>query len=74
MGKQTIPPLSVLLSWPKPNYINPVTRGPEVYVFSSIFLAIATTVVLLRFYARVIIRRWFGLDDALIVVAWVCTC
>jgi hypothetical protein len=71
MGKQTIPPLSVILSWPQPNYTNPVTRGPAVYVFSSIFLALATIVVLLRLYARVIIRRWFGLDDALIVVAWV---
>jgi hypothetical protein len=67
-----VPPLSVLLSWPKPNYINPVTRGPETYVVGTVFLTLATSVVATRLYARVHIRRWFGLDDLFICLAWVC--
>lgn len=64
-------PLSVILSWPQPNYVNPETRGPGIYVISPIFLGTATIVVFFRLYARVVIRRWFGLDDAFILVAWI---
>ena len=66
-----IPPIDVLLSWPKPNYINPETRGPETYIIGTVFLGIATIAVFTRLYARLFIRRWFGLDDAFICLAWV---
>jgi hypothetical protein len=65
-------PIDVLLSWPERNAINPVERGPELWIASSISLSIATLCVGARLYSRIFIRRWFGLDDALILVAFVC--
>jgi hypothetical protein len=73
MGGSKAPPISVILSWPTPNYVDPIKRGPGIYIFSSLFLTLATIVVLMRLYARIIIRRWFGLDDAFICLAWVST-
>jgi hypothetical protein len=66
-----IPPLSVLQSWPKPNYVDPVTRGPEMYIITGIFLAIATLALGTRLYARLFVRRWFGLDDVFILLGYV---
>ena len=57
--------------FPKPNYINPVTRGPDTYVVGTVFLGLSTIVVALRLYARLFIRRWFGLDDLCVCLAWV---
>ncbi|QDS76340.1 hypothetical protein FKW77_002789 [Venturia effusa] len=58
--------------WPKPNFIDPETRGPAVYIINSTFFGLATLAISLRLYARIFVRKWFGLDDALIVVAWAC--
>jgi hypothetical protein len=75
MVRISLPPIDVLLSWPKPNYTDTaIHRGPTVYVVSSMFLALATVAVVMRLYARIIIRHWFGLDDAFICIAWVCNC
>jgi hypothetical protein len=67
----SFPPLSVLLTWPAPNYVNPHTRGPENYVISIIFFSLATIAVATRLYTRLYIRRWFGLDDLCICLAYV---
>jgi len=64
-------PLSKLLSWPRPNRINPETRGLAVHTVSAILLFLATSAVLGRIYSRIFIRRWFGPDDALVVIALV---
>ncbi|EOA81748.1 uncharacterized protein SETTUDRAFT_98807 [Exserohilum turcica Et28A] len=37
-----LPPVSVILSWPTPNYHDPVTRGPALVIINSIFVTIAT--------------------------------
>jgi hypothetical protein len=68
-----LPPADVLLSWPTPNYENPVTRGPALVITNCIFVAIAVTTVGLRLYTRVVIKRWFGVDDVFIIVALVGT-
>lgn len=68
-----LPPIDVILSWPEPNYVDPVRRGPEFFVISSFFFALSTIAVSTRLYARIFIRRWFGIDDAFICLAWVCT-
>jgi len=65
-----IPP-EVMLTWPKPNYKNPQTHGPALWVITSIFLFISTITVGGRLYSRVFVRRWFGPDDWLIVIATV---
>jgi hypothetical protein len=64
-------PIDVILSWPARNTINPVKRGPELWIVSSIFFPIATLCVGTRLYSRIFIRGWFGPDDALILIAFV---
>jgi hypothetical protein len=66
-----IPPWSVLITWPASNYVDPPTRGPANYIIGAIFLSLSTTAVAFRLYARLYIRRWFGLDDVCICLAWV---
>jgi hypothetical protein len=67
----SIVPTSVLRTWPAPNYVDPPTRGPEFYIVCGIFLGLATVLLFVRLYARLFVRRWFGLDDALIIFSWV---
>jgi hypothetical protein len=61
---------AAVLEWPAPNFINPVVRGPYLYVINSILFLLATIAVSLRFYARLYIRRWLGPDDVLILLSW----
>jgi hypothetical protein len=65
-------PANVLKSWPTPNYNDPPRRGKELWIFSAIFLFAATVSVSVRLWARIFVRRFFGLDDLLIVLAFVC--
>ena len=64
-----LPPVDVLLSWPTPNYDNPVTRGPALVIVNSIFISLATITVAARIYTRIVIKRWFGIDDVFILLA-----
>jgi hypothetical protein len=64
-------PADIIASWPKPNYVDPVTRGPTIFVVNGTFLCLATIAVAIRLYTRIGIRKWFGADDALIVFAYV---
>lgn len=59
-------------TWPKPNYVDPVTRGPLLYIINGIFFGLATITIIVRLYTRIFVRRWVGLDDYLITFAWVC--
>jgi hypothetical protein len=64
-----LPPVDVLLSWPTPNYDNPVTRGPALLIVNSIFISLAVITVVARIYTRIVIKRWFGIDDVFILLA-----
>lgn len=66
-----IAPLSVLANGPTPNYKNPTTQGPENTIIISILLGIVTTLIGIRVYARLKISKGFGLDDVLIILAYV---
>ncbi|KAF2668637.1 hypothetical protein BT63DRAFT_456279 [Microthyrium microscopicum] len=67
-------PLNVIANWPKPNYDNPVTRSHfELWFLPGIFLFAATTCVFARLWVRVYVRRWFGVDDLCILIAFLCT-
>ena len=66
-----IPPLEVILAWPTPNYINPVTRGHSSVVFNAIFIAIVTFIVILRLYLRIGVRKRVGMDDAFLALSYV---
>ncbi|KAK4958652.1 hypothetical protein LTR28_005415, partial [Elasticomyces elasticus] len=63
------PPLPVILTWPLPNYEDPVTRGNALIVVNAIFVALVVLAVALRYYARIAIKKWFGSDDVLIGLA-----
>ncbi|RMZ92295.1 hypothetical protein DV736_g464, partial [Chaetothyriales sp. CBS 134916] len=63
------PPSTVVLSWPKPNYTYPETRGPALFYVCIVLSAIAIVVVSTRLYGRLVLARAPGWDDALIVVA-----
>jgi hypothetical protein len=62
-------PESVILSWPKPNYVDPARRGPALVVVNSLLLPVAMAVVGLRLYTRLVICRSAGLDDLFIALA-----
>ena len=65
-------PLSVLLSWPTPNYVDPIRRGPSLVIVNSVLLPLAIVIVGLRLYTRLFIIRSAGLDDLFIALAVVC--
>lgn len=65
------PPLSVIKSWPKPNYVNPETTGPASEIV-SVFLSVLVTLVLVaRLWARFIVIRQPGHDDYIITLGTV---
>lgn len=63
------PPPEVILSWPKPNYIDPEERGWEAPIVLIIFMAITFFVYVARMWARISISKNTGLDDILISIA-----
>lgn len=65
-------PLSALQNWPTPNYANPERRGPAATIIVSVLLGLVTLILVVRIYTRVRISRGFGLDDVLIIFAYVC--
>jgi len=64
-----LPPLEVLLSWPTPNYVDPETRGPALIIVNSFFITLVVLTVCARLYTRLVIKRWFGIDDVFILLA-----
>ncbi|KXS99627.1 hypothetical protein AC578_9934 [Pseudocercospora eumusae] len=68
-----IPPTEVLLSWPKPNYENPTTRGEALLVLMICFSILVGLAVAGRFYSRLVVKSWFGWDDGAIIVAFIFT-
>jgi len=57
--------------WPQPNYVDP-QRQIWVAPFGITLLCIATLVIAVRLYARITrMAGSFGLDDGLIIFAWV---
>ncbi|KAI1526722.1 hypothetical protein PtrSN002B_011590, partial [Pyrenophora tritici-repentis] len=64
-----LPPLDVILSWPTPNYVDPETRGPALIIVNAIFMTLATLTVCARLYTRLVVKRWFGIDDVFILLA-----
>jgi hypothetical protein len=66
-----LPPLSVIIQWPTPNYEDPVTRSKAVLITSCVLGAIMIAVMGARMWARVVIQRNVGLDDWIMVAAMV---
>lgn len=64
-----LPSLEILATWPKPNYVDPETRGKGVLIVNLILFPVALTIILIRLYTRLHISKSFGLDDWLIIAA-----
>ena len=64
-----IPPEPVRAAWPKPNYIDPVTRGNENLVINVVLFSFLTCFIFLRILTRTHLRKAFGADDVLILLA-----
>ena len=65
------PPLSVIETWPTPNYLNPATRGGGLVAINAVFIALVLIIVSLRLFTRLKITGSFGVDDLLIGLALV---
>jgi len=65
------PPLSVIASWPHPNYVDPVTRGNGALVLCTFFGVIVAMAFGARLWARFVILRNAGIDDWLMIAALV---
>ncbi|KKZ61516.1 hypothetical protein EMCG_00595 [[Emmonsia] crescens] len=63
------PPLSVIKSWPKPNYIDPPAKGHELVAISLSLGILATVAVVARIWVRVKIQKNPGLDDLFLVLS-----
>ena len=64
-------PIEVLFTFPKPNYENPETRGPGLIITIGVFTTLVTIAIALRYYTRIALKRWYGLDDVFIGLAYV---
>ena len=67
-----VPP-EVRATWPPPNFIDPVTRGPSLIVIVVFSIVSTILVVALRCHTRLRITGTFGPDDILIAAAIVRT-
>ncbi|OJD12502.1 hypothetical protein AJ78_06912 [Emergomyces pasteurianus Ep9510] len=61
------PPLEVMATWPKPNYVNPEYQGPLMPVVGILFVCLSTIVLALRLWVRVHMKKSAGLDDWLML-------
>jgi hypothetical protein len=63
------PPLSVIKSWPAPNYINPETRGNANIILNIVLYALLLFFIGLRIFTRTYLRSSFGADDVFMLLA-----
>ena len=68
------PPPEVLKTWPKPNYVDPVTRGPSLMIVELTLLPIAIIIVALRMWVRIGSLKKSSWDDYTMVLAMVRGC
>jgi hypothetical protein len=62
------PPIAVILSWSsKVNYIDPPTRGWSMVILCTVLLTCTYIVVGMRLWARLVVAKSGGIDDALII-------
>ncbi|KAK3902389.1 hypothetical protein C8A05DRAFT_15556 [Staphylotrichum tortipilum] len=62
-------PPEVVATWPKPDYINPESQGPDLIVAGIFTLVLALVALGLRLYVRLRIMRKMEMDDWVMVAA-----
>ena len=63
----------MVATWPHPNYVDPVQRGPALLIVELISLPLAVICVSLRLYVSIQVLRKVWWDDWLMVGATVRT-
>lgn len=66
-------PLSKYLEWPDANYVDPETRGSALLAINIVFIILVTLSIIIRLYSRIYIKHQSGIDDVMIVIAYICT-
>jgi hypothetical protein len=66
-----LPPISVLVNWPIPNYDNPHTQGKSLIIVNVIFMTLISFAVPLRLIGRYKNKGRVGWDDANMALAYV---
>jgi hypothetical protein len=66
-------PLSVYMHWPAPNYENPTTRGDALLSINIVCIILVTLSIGIRLYSRMLVKHQSGIDDIMIVLAYVFT-
>jgi hypothetical protein len=66
-----IPPITVIAQWPTPDYADPVTHGPAILIVNVMFIVLVLVAFVGRFYSRIVIKKWLGIDDFMCVLALV---
>ena len=72
MAGGILPPLSVIASWPTPNYVNPVQRGWGLVIATITLSVLSFSMVCARLLARFKARN-MGSDDWIIMISIVGT-
>jgi hypothetical protein len=68
-----IPSSGAITSWPQSNNVNPVTRGLANTIVSSVLYCIVCIFLFLRIFTRLRLSKSFGVDDILLLLAWIPT-
>jgi hypothetical protein len=63
------PPLSIIESWPAPNFVNPETRGNANIILNIVFYTLLLFFIGLRIFTRTYLRSSFGADDVFMLLA-----
>ena len=65
------PPPKVVASWPKPNYIDPITHNWAGSIVVLVALAISIVIFIARIWARLVVSKNAGLDDLIMSFAMI---
>ncbi len=63
------PPLSIIESWPTPNFIDPITRGSSLVVLCTVLGTCSIFFVSARLWARSVIQHNNRVDDYFMIAA-----
>ncbi|KFY38072.1 hypothetical protein V494_04526 [Pseudogymnoascus sp. VKM F-4513 (FW-928)] len=62
------PTKEAFLAWPKPNYVDPETKGNQLLIVTIISTVLLLASVIARVWVRIGYQRQFGADDVMLVL------
>jgi len=64
-------PAAFIATWPRPNYVDPVTQGPILPASTIVLQIVVFGIVGARLWARFFMLKAPGIDDYLVIFAMV---